>query len=210
MNNNMQVNIIFYSKFCQMSRDLIKMMTECKILGKFVLKCIEDMQEHEIPASLTRVPTLIVSGIQKPLVANDAILWFKKNQPIFMQQIYDTQNKIVMRNIMKNNMQSMNGPKGYLENEYSGISDSFAYADENLDLAQPKVYTDCNGSTDVIYTPPLDGKIKENESKKLIFNAKKEYEQQDKECGDLLRKQQLEILVNHEAQKLMQANRYGL
>lgn len=193
-----------------MSRDLIKMMTECKILNKFVLKCIEDMADNEIPKSLTRVPTLIVANIQKPLVANDAILWFKKNQPIFMQQIYDTQNKIVMRNIMKNNMQSMTGPKGYLENEYSGISDSFAYADENLDLAQPKVYTDCNGSTEVIYTPPLEGKMMDGESKNYINNAKKEREQQDKEYNDVLRKQQLEILLNNEAQKLMQANRFGL
>ena len=201
-----QMNIFYYSKFSTMCTDLLKLMDSYKILNKFLLKCIDDMPN--IPPQLERVPTLIVVGVDKPLVAKEAVAWFNNMRPIFMQQCMETQNKTIMTGIMKNNMQTLQGPKGYTSNEYDGISDSFAYTD--VDMAQPKTFCEYGNDKDAIYTPAKeDTTIKQNEQERNTKELEKIRKQQDAEFSSVMKRGQLEAVMNKEREKLMK-DRLGI
>lgn len=204
MNHNMQkqMNIFYFSKFSNMCNDLIKLMDSYGVLNQFLLKCIDDMPQ--LPPGLERVPTLIVVGINKPLVGKEAINWFDNMRPIFAQRNLDMQNKRIMYNIMRNNMQAMNGPKGYAQGEYDGISDSFAYFD--VDMAQPKVYCEYGNDKDIIYTPPKEDntlKIRRNEQEKNIKDLEQIRKRQELEYSCIMKREQIDAVMNKEREKLM-------
>lgn len=201
MNHNVQkqMNIFYYSKFSGMCTNLLKLMDNYKVLNKFLLKCVDDMPE--LPRGLERVPTLIVVGIDKPLVAKEAMIWFDNMRPIFAQQCADIQNKQIMYNIMKNNQLAMKGPKGYAEEEYHGISDSFAYFD--VDMPQPKTFCEYGNEKDAIYTPPIDDKIKSDEQKRYIQKLEQDRRKQEGELVSIMKKEQIEAIMNNEREKLL-------
>lgn len=191
------MNIFYYSKFCLMCTDLLKLMDKYKILNRFLLKCIDDMQR--IPAQLERVPTLIIVGINKPLVGKEALEWFNNMRPLFLQQYTERQ--------IKNNIQSLHalhGPKGYLDNEYNGISDSFAYTE--VDIAQPKTYSQYDNNT-VIYTPPDENSIiKKDEQERNAIELDKMRKKQDEEYALIMKREQVETVIRKEREKLIRDN----
>lgn len=204
MNHNIQkqMNIFYYSKFSTMCTDLLKMMDSYKILNQFLLKCIDDMQQ--VPPGLKRVPTLIVVGVDKPLVAKEAVNWFNNMRPIFAQQSLDMQNKRIMYNIMRNSMQGMHGPKGYAQGEYDGVSDSFAYTD--VDMAQPKTFCEYGNDSNAIYTPPKEDdkfRIKEGEQNRNIKELEQLRKQQESEYTSIMKREQIEAVMNKEREGLM-------
>jgi hypothetical protein len=191
-----------------MSTDLLKMMDSYGVLNQFLLRCIDDMLNP--PPGLERVPTLVVVGIDKPLVAKEAVQWFNGMRPIFMQQCADMQNKRIMYNIMKNSMQMIQGPKGYAEGEYNGISDSFAYTD--LDMAQPKTFCEYGNDKDAIYTPEPENKgdkIRKEEQNRSIRELEQMRRQQETECSTIMEKERVEAVMNKEREKLMR-DRLGI
>ena len=198
--NQKQINIFYYSKFSTMCTDLLKMMHSYNLLNQFLLRCVDDMQQF--PPGLERVPTLIVVGIDKPLVAKEAINWFNSMRPIFSQQSQDMQNKRIMYNIMKNNIQANNGPKGYAHSEYDGISDSFAYCD--IDMAQPKTFCEYGNDIDAIYTPEKENYvIKQDEQNKNIRQLEQIRKQQETEYSNIMKKEQIDAVMNKERETLM-------
>ena len=182
-----------------MSMDLLNMMNKYGILRHFILKCVDDMEV--LPKGLERVPTLIVSDIDKPLIAKDAVLWFNKMRSIFATQQSDSQNKHIMYNIMKNNQEQLQGPKGYTETEYNGISDAFAYTD--VDMAQPKSFCTPDNDTDIIYTPPEDSKVSLADQNRLYKTLNDERRQEESAYSELMKKKQIDIIINNEQKKLM-------
>ena len=98
---NRNINIFYYCRVSKLCIDLIRMMDNYSILNRFFLKCIDDMDATQIPNGLDRVPTLIISGIDKPLVANEAVKWFNDNRPYLIQQTRIANKKIIY-NITKN------------------------------------------------------------------------------------------------------------
>lgn len=206
--NAQQLNVFFYSKFSIMCTDLLKMMDSYGILRQFLLRCIDDMPNP--PPGLDRVPTLIVAGIGKPLVAREAVMWFNNARPMFMQQSTDLQNKRIMQNIMKNNMQSMAGPKGYAHEEFDGFSDGFAYLD--VDMAQPKKFVEYGNDNSIIYTPPKEEKgdtIKLAEQERSCNNLDQMRKQQDIEYKAMMAQEQVNTVMANECDLLMK-KRLGL
>lgn len=203
-----QMNIFYYSKFSVMCTDLLKMMDSYNILGQFILKCIDDMPTP--PAGLERVPTLIIGGINKIYVAKDAVMWFNSMRSVFIQQNADMQNKKIMYNIIKNNMQTQGGPNGYTEGEYSGTSDTFAYLD--LDIAQPKTFCEYGTDGTVIYTPPKEDandKIRISEQERGSRELEQMRIQQDNDYMSTMKNQHVEAVMNNERERLMK-NRLGI
>jgi len=182
-----------------MCTDLLKMMDSYNILNRFNLKCIDDMLQ--IPAGLERVPTLVVVGIDKPLVAKEAVMWFNQMRPMFVQQNVEMQQKRIMHRISRNNVNG--GPKGYAQGEYDGISDTFAYTD--VDIPQPKAFCDYGkNSEDVIFTPPKDrGKIVEAEQKRFVKDLECERKKNDLEYSNVMKRDQVDAVMNREHDNLM-------
>jgi len=202
-----QCNVLYYSKFSNMCIDLLKMMDSYGVINQFCLKCIDDMAQ--MPPGLERVPTLIIVGVNRPFVAKDAITWFNNMRPIFMQQNTDMQNKKIMYNIMRNNMQAISGPKGYIQAEHDGISDGFAYTD--LDSAQPKTYYEYNETNkDFIYTPPKeDMRMNRTEQDKLVKSIEAERKKYESECATNMRRDQIIAVMNTEKDQLIK-NKLGI
>jgi len=203
-----QLNIFYYSKFSTMCTDLLKLMDSHGVLNKFFLKCIDDMET--LPKGLERIPTLIVVGINKPLVAREAMEWFDSMRPIFSQQNNDMLSKKIMFNIMKNNTEANTGPKGYVHCEYDGISDTFAYT--NTDMAQPKTFCEFEKDGTVIYTPPCEDKsmaIKDTEQKRYINDLQRTRKQQESEFTNIMRQGQVDAVINRERTQ-MTKNRLGI
>lgn len=69
MNNNANGppirNVLYFSKFSSMCKNLLKLMHDYDILDQFYLNCIDDMSVEELPCSLNRVPTLIIGGVNE-------------------------------------------------------------------------------------------------------------------------------------------------
>lgn len=194
------MNIYYYSKFSRMCTDLLKMMDDYKIINNFLLRCIDDMET--LPSGLERVPTLIIAGIDKPLIAKEAIKWFNDMRPIFIQQCNDMQNKRILYGIMKNSMEAINGPKGYTQGEYDGVSDSFAYTD--VDMAQPKTFCEYGNDKDAILTPPKEEyKIRKDEQDNNVRNLEQSRKQQETEYTSIMKREQIESVMNKERNKLM-------
>lgn len=203
---NKQINIFYYSRVSKLCLDLIRMMDNYGILNKFLLQCIDDM--NDIPKGLDRVPTLIVVGIPKPLVANEAVKWFNDNKPYLQQQGSDLQNKKLLYNITKT-MYDQQGPKGFSSNELEGLSDNFAYSDENFNYAQPKTFCLYGNDGDVIMTPPKDGKLNSETQKNLICEIEKNQKKQDDECKVYMKQEQLNKIMQKERDELMK-NHLGI
>lgn len=182
-----------------MCTDLLKMMDSYGVLKRFYLKCIDDMER--IPDGLERVPTLIVVGVGKPLVAKEAVSWFNQMRPMFVQENVEMQQKRIINNMMRNNIAG--GPKGYAQGEYDGISDTFAYTD--VDMAQPKTFCDYGkGGEDVIYTPPRDGaKMVEADQKKYVLDLESERKRHEVEYSTVMKRDQIDAVMNRERDTLM-------
>jgi hypothetical protein len=203
-NSNRNINVFYYSRISRLCLDLICMMDNYGILDRFKLKCIDDMQE--LPKSLDRVPTLVIIGIDKPLVANEAVKWFNDNRHFLQQQNSELQNKRLLYNMTKN-MYNQQGPKGFSTSELDGVSDAFAYTD--ADQAQPKTFCSYGNDGDVILTPPKDGKINEETQKKLLGERQNIYKSQDEEYKVIMKQEQINKLIHKEREQLIK-NRVGI
>jgi len=202
--NNRPVNILYYSRVSKLCLDIIKMLDNYNLLNHFMLKCIDDMKQ--LPASLTRVPTLIIHGINKPLVANEAVAWFNENRPFLQKQNSEFNDKKLLYNMTKN-MYDTNGPKGFSVNELDGVSDAFAYTE--TDQAQPKTFCAYGNDSDIIVTPPKDGKINQVIQKKLLNDIQKSIKLQDEEYKTVMKQEQINKIIQKEQEQLIK-NRVGL
>lgn len=192
-----KVNVFFYSKFSNMCTDLLKMMDSYGVLNQFYLKCIDDMPQ--IPPGLDRVPTLIVVGVNKPLVAKEAVVWFDGMRAVFQQQNAMMQDKRIIYNIMRNDLA---GPKGYAQGEYDGVSDAFAYTD--VDMAQPKTFCEYGNDKDVIYTPPVEqGKVNRSEQERVTRDLASKRKKQEEEFTTLMKREQIDAVMTRERELLM-------
>ncbi len=208
-----------------MCTDLIKLMQSYNVLQQFLLKCIDDMQQ--IPAGLERVPTLIVVGINKPLIGREALVWFdgiRQSLPIQSQSsssganLSDAnstmQNKQILYNINKQEQitnltqptqptqpNKQINPNGYSTVEHIGLSDNYAYT--NSDNPLPKTFCEYGNDTNIIYTPPLEKtKLSKFQQEKTIKNLLEDRIIQEKSYIVDMKKKQIDMLIHQEQLKL--------
>lgn len=77
MSNNFYV--IYYSNFCNNSKDLLKELGERSLLQNFEKICVDNINKLgiKLPNFLTDVPTILVPDYNKPLIGIDAFKWIK-------------------------------------------------------------------------------------------------------------------------------------
>lgn len=202
--NNSNINIIYYSRVSQMCRNLLQLLNEYNAINCFMLKCIDDMKE--LPQSLERVPTVIICGIGKPLVGNEAFKWFNENRMFLQTKSTELRNKRILHNMDKN-MYDPTGPKGYSTNELEGLSDDFAFT--TAEQAQPKSFCGYGQDTDVIYTPSNDGKINMNVQQRMLNEYKNIIDTQTEEYKQYMKQDQINKIIEKEKEELYK-NRMGL
>lgn len=206
-NNNRRRNVLFFSKSCMASNNLINLMKHEDLLKYFEMVCIDGI-EDKIPTDITHVPALIVSDVPKPLMANDAFEWLRNIKYIRNQNKLDQNKKLIQSNMMQDIQ--MGGPLGFTS-EMSGFSDNFAYKD--IDIAQPKEFFDYKGQdklANVIITPPKGKKITPAEQQKILKEADQQRQQQDKNFSDIMNANRVESLIKSEKEQMIIAKKMGL
>jgi hypothetical protein len=170
-------NIVFYSKNCNASKNLILIMKNINILNNFILYCID---EKKIPNGIKIVPTLLVSSINKPLEGINAFKWVEN-----------------IKYLRKNNISDKEiGPNGYYNLEMNGFSDKFSSMSD--DNAQEQSYQNLNNNNNSIFTAPEKNKIKESEYNEKLNNIKNNRSYQEKEIKDIMKKQQIAAIIKEE------------
>ena len=172
-------------------------------LGYFKLICVDDMKT--LPSDLTRVPTMLVININKPLVAQETFEWISQMKFMRQQQIMDINKKIIQQNAnyISNNKK---GPIGYDPEIMSSLSDKFAFTNENKNDPFPQSYVGINDEDkNVIFTAPQE---KEKLSKTTQLKALNDIEErrsiQDNDHLAYMKQIQMELVVKAEHEKLLQ------
>lgn len=73
MNNNPN-HILFYSKYCNHSKDFFSKLLKTDYNNKFVKICV-DNKNYKIPSFIKTVPTIIVPQSNTPLTGNNVFNW---------------------------------------------------------------------------------------------------------------------------------------
>jgi len=70
---------IYYSNFCNNSKDLLRELTEHSLLQNFEKICVDNAQKlgFALPKFLIAVPTILVPDYHKPLTGVEAFKWIK-------------------------------------------------------------------------------------------------------------------------------------
>ena len=164
MNN---INIIFYSKECKFSEQLITFMNKINILQNFKLICVDN--NKQLPPNITRVPTLIINNINKPLIGTDAFNWLKTICQ-FRQNTNNVNMKIDKNNstLMSHSNTKSKDPFGYSVKELQGLSDNYAFINDNDNDTFYKNVSYVNDKNELIFTAPEEGTINDEIQKKKI------------------------------------------
>lgn len=180
---NKSTNILFYSKQCLMSQNVLIVLKNENLLSHFKLFCVDDKLDY-VPKDIEKVPTMIVEGVDKPLVENAIYEWIKQIK--FLQHKINT----IQTNVMNKN----NEPIGWIENEMYGKSDGYAYKD--VDKAMTHAYTGINEQGTGIYTPKESiKKINTMQQFNLINDIKTNRTDQDATYEQINKEQQLEKIM---------------
>lgn len=181
----MNKNILFFSRKCKFCNQLLTIMNNANLIPFFILYCVDDHRDN-LPVAVKKVPTLIVSGVPKPLVADDAFTWV--NQYISLQQKTPLQNSQMNYNngsVLEWNKQEM-----------TGLSDVYTHKD--LDVNIPHSYSNAKQNTGGILTAKeINDKIKTTDQAKLISNLAEKRAQQDMQLGQMQQEQLVNIVMQN-------------
>ena len=193
-NGNRNVNVIFFSKRCRDCTDLITLLQNENLLSNFVMFCV-DGRLKEVPSHITVVPTMIVSGINKPLVGKEPFEWVNKVKFLRQQSTMSMNKQIIMQqNLMR--MANKKGPHGFLNDEMNGISDTFAYT--KTDVALPHRYVGANDDKNAIFTALEQSKISKDEQQKRMEQLELDRTKQDSHFSGVMKTQQLHAVMQSE------------
>jgi hypothetical protein len=160
------------------------------LLNYFRLFCVDDNLD-KIPPQIKKVPTLIVNGIGRPLVADEIFEWIKKTK-FFMSKKPQTEQPAIIQKEQPADKKLL----GYVESEMNGFSDTFAFT--NVDVAIPHRFIEY-GDDDkhTIFTAPQEPselKLSGALQTRKINDMKKTREKQEQEYKQTMKDQQLYAL----------------
>ncbi len=187
-------NIVFYSRRCNLSIDLLNILKNEKMIDYFKLVCVDDDLER---CPVKMVPTMIIKGINKPLQGKETIQWVNQTKFITQKKIMDMQKSLVQHNMMKMMLQNKNtGPIGFSQ-ELTGFSDQFAYT--TVDQPVPHAFVGYkDDDKNMIFTAKEVGKLKDKDMKQIIINTEKARKEEEAQNKELMEKRQLMELIKHE------------
>src|SRR5277367_1994936 len=137
------INIIFFSNNCEGSKLLITLMQAERLTEFFHMICTDD--NPKIPSQIKTTPTIIIRGVATPYVAADAFKWFAKVKQWkvnMMMQKMSTEQQKYMQNINNNLSYGETGYIGFSKAEMEGMSDIFAYLQEDKAMDHAQVRCD--------------------------------------------------------------------
>ncbi len=202
-NNSNITNTLFYSQRCITCTNLLTVMNNEDLIRYFRLICVDNILD-KLPQAITAVPTMIVNGVNKPLVAQEAFQWI--SQVKFIKQ-QEQSNKLI--NPQQNQAQHR-GPNAYDKEIMGGLSDSFAFT--KTDEPLPHAYFGINEEKNhAIFTPPSEkNSLSRKDQTNLIKDLESRRSVQDNELTTIMKENQLNIYKQAEMQKLMmQNNNFG-
>lgn len=191
------VNVLFFSRKCTTCQNLMKILENEQLISNFKLFCVDD-NKGSIPPYIKMVPTMIVSNIPKPLVAQETFNWVQ--QVKFMKQKVTIQNQMIQQAMM-NKMKEMMGPKEYIQQEMAGISDNFSFVEK--DKAFPHSYFGIGAEQkNTIFTIPEFNKLSKDQQTREIRDLESKRKVQEKQFEEYSKEWQL-----HELQKAQETNK---
>ena len=158
--------------------------------------CIDD--NKNLPPYLSKVPTLIVPDVNKPLEGKNAFMWI--NTIFNFDQ--ETNN---FKNNVKDNLESIEkkqGPGGFTKEEMGGISDSFAFVSDANDKKIKKNYNYIEDKEDDIEIPKV---VLTNDNQQEQLNTM--LEERKKQDRELVENDEIDDLVDVAYNGVQSANR---
>jgi hypothetical protein len=182
-------NILIYSRNCEYCNQLLDILYREKLLGSFQQFCIDDPKNFALKSKITKVPTMILHNVNKPLVANDAFHWVSK-----------------IKNARKNFGSTKKwGPSNEEEteddiskwnpNEMGNISDNYAHKDIDKPFNQSFVGIGSE-EKNYIYTIPEKKPLNNSEQKKLIQSITNQRNDDNKKCNEIYIKKHIDAMIN--------------
>jgi hypothetical protein len=134
--------ILFYSNKCKYCDSIIDILKAKNLYNGF--KTISIDNNSNLPPYITRVPTLIVPDINKPLEGKNAFMWINTvfNFNNETNNINNETHNIINNKTNKTNKtnNTISGPGGFTKEEMGGVSDSFAFVADESDNKMKKNY----------------------------------------------------------------------
>ncbi len=213
--------ILFYSRNCKHSNDLVKVMQNKKLLHMFTNKCVDDMTEAEIVRSgLNEVPALLIisnqGGSQKRDIyeGKAAFDWVYRladhRNEIMSQQIAMAQRNKRIIEMAANKDKLKNRLYEYSQNESEGTSDGYSFWNDDitkeLDIAQPKTFLPYKQDAQYsILTVPEDPREKHNkltkkDQEKMLTDLETSRRIQDDQLKNIYEQQQFQTIVQSNKQ----------
>ena len=152
------INVIFYSDRCNACKNLIQIMKNKGLFEYFKPVCVDQLI-GKLPKEITMVPTLIISGIEKPLVSKEAFKWVDEANMVMT-------NKIIEREV-----------NGIHSTEYNDFTDKYTFKDKDELFEKSYIKAEDNGKQ-VIFTVPeqkaIDNQIQSILTKDLLSKRNKQ------------------------------------
>jgi len=202
--------ILFYSNKCKYCESLIDILKGKNLYHGF--KTISIDNNNNLPPYLTKVPTLIVPDINKPLEGKNAFMWvntvfnFNNETNNVNNETNNINNKFNNLNTISN---KVSGPGGFTKEEMGGISDSFAFVADDNDKKMKKNYNYIEDGAE-----NLD---KDIEIPKIILNNDNQQEQlnhmieeRKKQDQDLVAGDEIDDLVDLAYNGVQNSNRSNM
>ena len=101
------MNVLFYSSNCNTCKNLLLLLKNEELIHTFKLVCVDDKLD-KIPVQIDRVPTMIITNISKPLVAQETFKWIEQIKFIKQEQNNNNIIKYNNNNINDNNINNNN------------------------------------------------------------------------------------------------------
>jgi len=151
----MENHILFYSNYCNYSKQFIQALYKSPLYEKFNKICVDN--NPKVPKQITHVPTIIVPRMMKPLSCDEAFHWLQGMSQMMLQQ--QEQNKPQQQeqkteNDPTNLNYSMGDVTAY-SNTMGGFSDNFSFLSNDNPLEHN--FTFLGGQDQKIRTPQEDG-----------------------------------------------------
>jgi hypothetical protein len=177
------------------------------LLGNFKVICVDNILDR-LPPDM-QVPLMRLVNVPEPLYAQNIYNWI--SQIKFMRKsASNTVTPGMIPSITK--PQKQTGPYCYDADIMSKTSDSFAFADPNINDALPQSYFGINQEeNNAIYTPkdPDNFKIGKIDQKKMLSETEAKRTQQNNEFIQYSKQVQLELLTQDEHDRQEQIGRYA-
>lgn len=197
-------NLLFYSNQCQMCQSLLRILKNENMIQYFKCICVDiESVRRALPQGINRVPTTIIPSINKKLVADEIFQWLQSVkmsrlqhsniQPTVMQQQIQRAQQNNNRNGNQQVQNRQTGPIGFVSQEMSGLSDTYAYT--NVDEVPRHSYVSCTElDKNTIFTAPeKQSKITQSLQPNFIKDAERKRKEQDETINNLFNEQHKNI-----------------